>query len=182
MPIALTPDSLVILVGASGSGKSYWAHGHFRDTQVVSSDRCRALVSDEEENQGVSRQAFAVFYAIVRQRLSLGRLTVADSTGLQEFSRRRLRDLARERLRPVHVVAFPAPLEVLLLQNAQRSRRVPEEVVARHAEMLDALLASGALEAEGYDSVHLLRTPAGREARPVIVRPAAPEPPRSPPA
>jgi predicted kinase len=176
VPLALAPDSLVVLVGASGSGKSWWAHGFFRDTQVVSSDRCRALVSDDEENQGVNREAFAVFYAIIRQRLALGRLTVADSTGLQEFARRRLLHLARGSGRPAHLVVFEAPLEVLLRQNAGRSRRVPEEVLTRHAEQLRALLEGGALEAEGFDAVHRLAHPFGREAAPVIVRPAPPDP------
>ena len=49
MAIHHRPDALVVVVGATASGKSYWAHGHFLDTQVVSSDRCRALVSDDEE-------------------------------------------------------------------------------------------------------------------------------------
>ena len=170
MPIALAPDSLVVLVGASGSGKSYWAHGYFRSTQVVSSDRCRALVSDDEENQGVSREAFAVFYTILRQRLALGRLTIADSTGLQEFSRRRLVGIARERGRPVHAVVFTAPSELLHRQNAQRTRRVPEEIVERHAVMLREIVESGVLEGEGYDGIHVLSHPLGPEAEPVLVR------------
>lgn len=179
MSVALTPDALVILVGASGSGKSFWAHGFFRDTQVVSSDRCRALVSDDEENQRVSREAFAVFYSILRQRLALGRLTVADSTGLQEFSRLRMRDMARQHGRPVHLVAFAAPVDVLLRQNARRTRRVPEEVLTRHAEQMQRLRETGALLHEGYDAVHVLEHPYGPEARPVIVRPP---PAAAPPA
>jgi len=80
--IILPPRALVVLVGGSGAGKSWWARRHFLETEVVSSDRCRALVSDDEADQRVNREAFAVFYSIVRQRLSLGRLTVADSTAL----------------------------------------------------------------------------------------------------
>lgn len=176
MPLAVEADSLVVLVGASGSGKSWWAHGHFRDTQVVSSDRCRAFVSDDEEDQGVNREAFAVFYEIVRQRLALGRLTVADSTGLHEFARRRLLHLARAFGRSAHLVVFEAPLEALLRQNAGRSRRVPEEIVRRHEEQLRALLEGGALAAEGFEAVHRLVHPYGPEAAPVIVRPAPPDP------
>lgn len=102
--IPLPADALVVLVGASGSGKSTWAARHFRETEVVSSDRCRALVSDDEESQAVHREAFAVLYEIVRQRLSLGRRTVVDSTSLGEFSRRRLREIAARFEAPVHAV------------------------------------------------------------------------------
>lgn len=170
------PHSLVVLIGASGSGKSYWAHGHFRETQVVSSDRCRALVSDDEQDQQVSREAFTVFYTIIRQRMSLGRLTVADSTGLHEFSRRRLVLLAREHDRPVHAVAFDTPREVILQQNEVRTRRVPEEVLLRHAEQFQMILRSGTLAGEGFDSVYYLSYPYGAESTPEIAPPQAPEP------
>jgi protein phosphatase len=176
-PILLEPDSLVVLVGASGSGKSYWAHTHFRDTQVVSSDRCRALVSDDEENQGVHREAFAVFYTLLRQRAALGRLSVADSTGLHEHSRRRMVSIARESGRPVHAVAFVAPPELLLRHNRLRTRRVPDAVLLHHDRMLRLLLESGALNQEGFDSVRILVHPYS-EGVPALL-PRAPETPRS---
>jgi protein phosphatase len=157
--LEIEQDSLVVLVGASASGKSYWAHTHFRATQVVSSDRCRALVSDDEAEQGVNRQAFAVFYTLIRQRLSLGRLTVADSTSLEPFARERLRDVAAEQRRPAHAVLFLAAPEQLLRHNRERSRRVPEPVLLRHAEQTRALAESGALETEGFASVHRLEYP-----------------------
>jgi len=176
-PILLEPDSLVVLIGASGSGKSYWAHTHFRDTQVVSSDRCRALVSDDEANQGVHREAFALFYTLLRQRAALGRLSVADSTGLHEHSRRRMVAIAREHGRPVHAVAFVAPPEVLLGNNRRRTRRVPDAVLLHHDGMLRALLASGALLHEGFDSLHTLAHPYA-EGVPVLL-PRAPGTPPS---
>ena len=43
------PDpALVVLIGASGSGKSAWAAAHYRATEVVSSDRLRAVVGSGE--------------------------------------------------------------------------------------------------------------------------------------
>ena len=178
--MVLPTDSLGVLVGASGSGPSWWAHTHFLATQVVSSDHCRALVSDSEETQTANREAFAVFYTILRQRLALGRLTVADSTGLEAFSRARMVAMAAERGRPAHAVVFPAPLERLLAQNAARARRVPDAVLRRHAERLEALLGSGALLAEGFAAVHLLDD-AARGAPVVLVAPPPPPPPATPP-
>lgn len=170
--IPLPADALVVLVGASGSGKSTWALRHFRETEVVSSDRCRALVSDDEESQAVHREAFAVLYEIVRQRLSLGRLTVVDSTSLGEFSRRRVREIAERFGAPVHVVVFRAPEEALQRNNLARLRRVPPEAVAQHAARLEALLESGALEREGYAEVHHLPYPALEAPPPRIVEAA----------
>ncbi len=149
-------NALLMLVGASGSGKSWWAHRCFRDTEIVSSDRCRALVSDEETNQTVNREAFAVFYEIIRQRLSLGRLTVADSTALSAFARAGLRQIAQHQGVPIHVVVIHTPLEVLRQNNLRRLRRVPEQVMERQAARLADLVRERVLEHEGYDAIYHL--------------------------
>lgn len=154
-----------MLVGTSASGKSWWSHSHFAATQVVSSDRCRALVSDDEANQDVNRQAFAVFYEILRQRLSLRRLTVADSTALQAFARQKLLRIAEAYGVPACAVVFDAPLPLLLERNRRRDRQVPEEVLLRQRRDLDAVLESGTLHTEGFAAVHLLRL--GGEAQPL---------------
>ncbi|MCZ1007039.1 AAA family ATPase [Streptomyces lydicus] len=77
------PDlSLVVLVGATGSGKSTFAARHFRPTEVLSSDFCRGLVSDDENDQSASGDAFEVLHFIAAKRLAAGRLTVVDATSL----------------------------------------------------------------------------------------------------
>lgn len=151
----LPANALVMLVGAAASGKSTWARRHFGATEVVSSDRCRALVSDSEEEQRANPQAFGVFYAILRGRASLGRLSVADSTALQPWARERIRRIGVEHAVPVHVVVFRVPAEELLRRNAARVRRVPAPVLLQHAARVEALLASGALADEGYAGIRL---------------------------
>ncbi len=77
------PDlSLVVLVGASGSGKSTFARKHFKPTEIVSSDFCRGLVADDENDQSASGDAFDVLHYIAGKRLAAGRLTVVDATSL----------------------------------------------------------------------------------------------------
>src|SRR5579862_7294575 len=77
------PDlSLVVLIGASGSGKSTFARKHFLPTEVISSDYCRALVSDDENNLAATSDAFELLHYIATKRLAAGRLTVADATTL----------------------------------------------------------------------------------------------------
>lgn len=105
----IPPDALVVLVGPSGCGKSSFAREHFTETQVVSSDECRRLVSDDAANQGATREAFAVFYTLVRGRLTHGRLTVADATNLSPRSREKLRQAADFRRRPRVAIALDVP-------------------------------------------------------------------------
>ena len=74
--------SLVVLVGVSGSGKSTLALKHFKPTEVVSSDYCRGLVSDDENDQAATNDAFDVLHYIAGKRLSRGLLTVVDATNV----------------------------------------------------------------------------------------------------
>jgi len=80
MTVLKIPDlSLVVLVGVTGSGKSTFAARHFRPTEVISSDFCRGLVSDDENDQSATGDAFEVLNFIAAKRLAAGRLTVADA-------------------------------------------------------------------------------------------------------
>src|SRR5438874_13508840 len=96
MNISIPNLSLGVLIGPSGSGKSTFARKHFRPTEVLSSDACRALVSDDENNQAVTNEAFALLHFIAAQRLALGRLTVIDATNVQPETRKPLVELARK--------------------------------------------------------------------------------------
>src|SRR6201986_1111870 len=96
MTISIPGLSLVVLIGPSGSGKSTFARKHFLPTEVLSSDYCRGLVSDDENNQAATSDAFDVLNFIASKRLAAGRLTVVDATNVQQESRRPLVALARE--------------------------------------------------------------------------------------
>src|SRR5690349_8628742 len=95
MEIKLPELSLVVLIGASGSGKSSFATRLFKRTEVLSSDECRALVSDDENNQAATDDAFDVLHYIGGKRLKSGLLTVIDATNVQKESRKALIELAR---------------------------------------------------------------------------------------
>ncbi len=62
MKLTIPELAVVALVGPSGSGKSSFARKHFRSTEVLSSDFCRGLVSDEENSQAATNDAFEVLY------------------------------------------------------------------------------------------------------------------------
>ncbi|MFF4115858.1 polynucleotide kinase-phosphatase [Streptomyces sp. NPDC001714] len=155
--LPVTDLSLVVLVGASGSGKSTFARRHFKPTEVISSDFCRGLVSDDENDQSVTKDAFDVLHYIAGKRLAAGRRTVVDATSVQQESRRQLIDLARRYdVLPIAVV-LDVPEEVCAERNAARTDRadMPRRVIQRHIRELRRSLRH--LEREGFRKVHVLR-------------------------
>src|SRR5437660_9789960 len=96
MQICIPQLSLVVLIGPSGSGKSTFARKHFLPSEVISSDYCRGLVSDDETSLEASKDAFDVLHYIAMKRLARGRLTVVDATNVQAEARAPLVALARE--------------------------------------------------------------------------------------
>ncbi|WP_330454390.1 MULTISPECIES: polynucleotide kinase-phosphatase [unclassified Streptomyces] len=156
--LPVTDLSLVVLIGASGSGKSTFARRHFKPTEVISSDFCRGLVADDENDQSASKDAFDVLHYIAGKRLAAGRLTVVDATNVQAEARRQLVRLAREYdVLPIAVV-LDLPEEVCLARNAGRPDRadMPRHVIQRHRRELRRSLRG--LEREGFRKVHILRT------------------------
>ncbi|MGV9426102.1 polynucleotide kinase-phosphatase [Streptomyces sp. NPDC003656] len=155
--LPVTDLSLVVLVGASGSGKSTFAKRHFKPTEVISSDFCRGLVSDDENDQSATRDAFDVLHYIAGKRLAAGRRTVVDATSVQQDARRQLIDLARQYdVLPIAIV-LDVPEEVCAERNAARPDRadMPRRVVQRHTRELRRSLRH--LEREGFRKVHVLR-------------------------
>jgi len=154
--LPVTDVSLVVLIGTSGSGKSTFAARHFRPTQVISSDYCRGLVSDDENDQAASADAFDVLHYIVGKRLAAGRLTVVDATNVQPESRKQLIALARSHdVLPIAIV-LDVPAEVCVARNKVRpDRQLPAHVIPRQQRELRRSLKG--LEREGFRKVHVLR-------------------------
>jgi protein phosphatase len=154
--IAVPELSLVVLIGVSGAGKSTFAAAHFRPTEVLSSDFCRGLVADDENDQAATPDAFDVLYYVAAKRLAAGRLTVVDATNVQVDARRKLVELAREHdVLPVAVV-LDVPESVCVRRNAARpDRDFGAQVVRRQRDQLRRGLRG--LQREGFRNVHVLR-------------------------
>jgi polynucleotide kinase-phosphatase len=156
MTILPLPDmSLVVLVGASGSGKSTFAATHFGPFETVSSDFFRGLVSNDENDQAATPAAFEALRFVVGKRLDAGLLTVVDATNVQPDARRSLVALAREHdVLPVAVV-LDVPQSVCVERNAARSDRTfGASVVKRQHDQLRRSLKN--LGKEGFRRVHVL--------------------------
>jgi F420-dependent oxidoreductase-like protein len=148
----LPASCLVVLVGASGSGKSHWAAANFRPEQVVSSDALRALVGTAEHDQRAGTDAFAVLDLVLERRLARGLLTVVDTLGLDRDRRAAYVAAAARSGLACHAVVFDTPAEVCRARNRGRPNPVPAKTLA--AQLAAAGQVQADLAAEGFGAVH----------------------------
>jgi len=126
--ITIPELSLVVLIGTSSSGKSTFAHRHFKPSEIVSSDFCRGLVDDDENSLAATDDAFDLLHHLIGLRLKRGRLTVVDATNVKSEDRRELVRIAREHhCLPVALV-FDLPEKICHERTQQR----PDRDFGRH--------------------------------------------------
>ena len=149
-------QSLVMLIGISGSGKSTFARKHFGRFQVISSDYCRGLVCDDEADQSATRAAFDVLHFIAGKRLELGKLTVVDATNVEVRARRALLSLAHDYSFKSVGIVLDVDVNVAIAHNAQRPERlVAKEVICAQFQELQASKAR--LSKEGFRGLYVLK-------------------------
>ncbi len=163
MRIDLPDPSLVVLIGPSGAGKSSFARTHFAPTEVISSDFCRGLVADDENDQHATSDAFAVLHFIVGRRLAQPRFTVVDATNVQREARRPLIELAKHH--DLFPVAIVLDIPEAICQERNRSRPDRDfglHVVRQQRSQLRRSLKG--LQRDGFRRVWVLRSPEEVEA------------------
>lgn len=153
--LVLPTRTLLVLCGPAGCGKSTFAARRFLETTIVSSDRCRGMVCDDENDQTVNRAAFDLFYFILQKRMQLGRFCVADSAALQPFARTNLRQLASRFGYRCCLLIFDTPPDICLQRDGQRTRQVGESVVKYHAGLLVQTLRDA--PNEGWEWLRIIR-------------------------
>lgn len=158
MKINIPNLSLVVLIGPSGSGKSTFARQHFLNTEILSSDHCRGMVSDDENDQAATADAFDVLHYIAAKRLAAGRLTVVDATNVQPEARKPLVALARE----YHVLPVAIVLDLPEKTCGERNKNRPDRafgarVIRQQRSQLRQSLRR--LKREGFRHVSVLDCP-----------------------
>ncbi len=153
--ITLPELSLVAMVGISSSGKSSFVKKHFSPYEVVSSDRCRGIISNDENNLKVTSDAFELVDYIVRKRLKRGLLTVIDATHVQPDSRRSILQAARDyHCMPVAIVLMP-PMDVCEERHKSRpDRDFSNRVLGNQQRQLKRTLRF--LKKEGFRYIYKL--------------------------
>lgn len=157
-PIKVPELSLVVLIGASGSGKSTFVRKHFRPTEILSSDVCRGIVSDDENSQEATVDAFELLHFVARKRLARGLLTVVDATNVQAEARKPLVAIARE----YHCLPTAIVLNLSEKLSHERNKDRTDRTFGPHVvrQQLQQLRASlRGLEREGFRHVFVLDSP-----------------------
>jgi protein phosphatase len=163
--VGIPDPSLVVLIGAAGSGKSTFATGHFAREEVLSSDAYRAAIAGNAADQSVSGAAFKALHAALDRRLRDGRLAVVDATNLTPRARRDVIERGRAAHVPTVAIVLDLPADIVLARNAARlDRVVPEDVVRRHLDEVRRLVDGGVLQREGFTTIVTLRAPAAVSA------------------
>jgi len=167
MRLKIPELSLVVLIGASGSGKSSFARKHFLPTEVLSSDFCRALVSDDENDQAATKDAFEILHFIAAKRLAAGKLTVIDATNVQTEARKPLVELARSfHCLPVAIV-LDLPEKLCQERNRERpDRDFGPHVIRQQSRQLRRSIRG--LAREGFRHIHVLSTPEEVDAAEIV--------------
>lgn len=170
--LALPDPALVLLVGASGAGKSAFARAHFAPTEVVSSDACRALVADDANDQGATAAAFELLHLVVDKRLARNRFTVVDATNVQAEARAPLLALAAAHQVATAAIVLDVGEALCTARDRARDERTVGEAVIRrqHARLRRSL---DCLAAEGVRTVHVLADDAAVQGARVVRRPLA---------
>jgi protein phosphatase len=170
MKLTIPELAVVALVGPSGSGKSSFARKHFRPTEVLSSDFCRGLVSDEENSQAATNDAFEVLYFIASKRLTTGKLVAIDATNVQVEARKPIIALARQfHCIPVAIV-FDLPEKLCHERNRNRpDRDFGPHVIRQQSQQLRRSLRN--LQREGFRRVHILHSPEEVDAAEIVREP-----------
>ena len=156
--IRVPEAALVLLIGASGSGKSTFAARHFATDTVVSSDRLRGALAGDEADQQATDAAFSRLHEWLDARLKAGTLAVVDATNVEWMRRAELISRARQHGRPAIAIVLDLPLDLCLARNAARQRTVGAAVIRRQHDELRRSLDR--LDLEGFSAVHLLRSEA----------------------
>ena len=168
--ISIPDFALVVLIGATGSGKSSFARRHFLETEIVSSDHCRALVSDDETDQEATGDAFELLHYTAGVRLRRRKLTVIDATSVKREDRAHLVQLARSHhALPVALVLDIDPKVCAERNKGRANRDFGEHVPRNHSRQLRRGVRS--LQKEGFRQVHVMRSPRDVEALEIVREP-----------
>ncbi|ANF95839.1 polynucleotide kinase-phosphatase [Paenibacillus bovis] len=175
--IQLPHAGIILLMGASNSGKSTWIRslmeqGVIGPNEAVSSDQFRAVVGDTEhidwrrssrdesevlyqQYRLISDKAFRVMEEIIRSRCRLNLTTWVDATHLHPEDRAVYIEIGRRYHVPVTIIALDIPEKTLLERDREREHARGRQRVKQHYQVFRKNIFT--LKSEGFRAVHILK-------------------------
>jgi protein phosphatase len=168
MKIKIPSFSLVLLMGASSSGKSTFARNNFKSTEIISSDTSRSLVDDDENNQDASKDAFELMHFLTEKRLKRGKLTVIDATNVQKENRAKFLEIAKKYNCHTTIISFDIEEEIIKKRHDLRKDRFfGYDVLYLHRNDFKKSIKS--IGNEGFNQIYLLKSPQDVEQVEIIL-------------
>lgn len=140
-------------VGLPGSSKSTWAEANKEELNFVihSSDNVRSELGDVND-QSKNELVFNILHRRIKEDLLSGKNVCYDATSLNRkrrmnFINNELRDIPCEKI----CVLFATPIEICKNNNANRERKVPEEVIERMIRSFECPFVG-----EGWDDIQIV--------------------------
>lgn len=150
-------NTLHILMGTPGSGKSTWIQNHLDEHTVwISRDDVRfSMVAEDEEYFSKEKQVFKEFIRRIDNALENGYDVFADATHLNKASRNKLLRAVNHKLAlNVDVIWIKTPLSECIYRNDNRKGTrsfVPRSVIRRMFYQIEKPEFE-----EGFDTIYIV--------------------------
>jgi len=154
--IELSENTLVVMFGVPASGKSYVAEklAEQFDAYIASSDAIREELFGTAECQSDPNKVFGILQHRAGEELKSGGSVIIDATSLiKKYRVSNLKTYKGKFSRAILIVCA-TELEIIMRQNQERNRHVPEDVITR---MLKTM--SFPRDDEGWDEIYILPHP-----------------------
>ena len=126
-------SKLFLMMGAPGSGKSYWAQHHIQSTdKYISRDEIRfSMLQENDDYFDKEGEVFNKFIQTINNSLLVYDNVFADATHLNAASRNKTISRINVPIDEINVIYLKTPLEICLKRNSTREERklVPESVI-----------------------------------------------------
>lgn len=145
------PNQLYIMVGLSGSGKSYKAKeiAQISNAQIVSTDEMREKLCGDAGDQSRNQQVFENCYREVKELLS-SRSVVFDATNLSIKDRKQIIQIGKHKKARIVVYVMTTPYAICFKQNFSRVRQIPQYVLEKQLSKFQIPFIH-----EGFDEIIL---------------------------
>ena len=133
---------LMMLIGAPGSGKTYIREkliAQYPDLKIISMDDKRRELTGNINDQSKNNEVFGWQSKELNKAMEARQNTLIDATNPSFKVRKILWKMAREHGALCSAIYFDLPLKTLLERNAQREKRVPDDVVKKFYKSLEYL-------------------------------------------